>query len=197
MPIPHLKQGTLDGLCGVYALLNAIFQRIYHDRSVSYKHQDDHFRTAMSCLPKMSVLSAVTNGLTCDELMRLTRKFVKHYSFDAGRHRYEIRVDRPYEPNQITNRWQFHDAMRNLYQTERTAAILGMSYRGRSSYRRDQLSKSGHWLALRACKPNGFYVVNNSPNDNYISKNNLLRPAGIYMDFDYHETIVLRAVKVS
>jgi len=195
MPIPHLRQGTLDGLCGIYALLNAIFQRIYHDRGLAYKHQDEHFKRAMGCLPKTSILTAVTDGLTCNELLKLSTKFLKNYRLVISPDEFKIEAGRPFLPQQFSNNLMFHTEIRKIYLEQRTAVILGVSYRMGSQNRRAELNKTGHWLALRACKPSGFYVVNNQPGENFISKNTQMRTNDLRAVIDYDDTIVLRAVK--
>jgi hypothetical protein len=93
------RQGSFDGLCGVYAVINAL-----DPAGVSLRRSQLHadlFKELTYGLGAVSLLSAMHDGLGSDELLRTTRAAFRWLALEHGIH---LTVDAPY----VTRRFKAH-----------------------------------------------------------------------------------------
>lgn len=79
-----LKQGALDGLCGLYSIINAIALAVYPYQPLSDQHQARLFRSGIGWLKRrVSLSDAVLNGLTASTWRALARFLITKYRREA------------------------------------------------------------------------------------------------------------------
>lgn len=136
------KQGQFDGLCGIYAIVNAI-EMTGLTGPRSELHRKLFTRMALD-LPTDKLRSAIEYGLEANDLMRVARR-----SFRWMRHKHEIdlRIMRPY-PDTVFDSCDFYLEVLRLWTEEpRTAVIVSVAMPGIS-----------HWTVVRRVRQTSMTV---------------------------------------
>lgn len=120
-------QGGLDGLCGVYAVINAALLCGIEDQELIFK-------AACRAIPRKRWPNPLWNGINYNELKVMARRSVK-VAVPEGR---KIRVKSPFErapPRDNETYWRKFDA---LFEDDDTlCAIMGVEY------------PTMHWIVVR------------------------------------------------
>ena len=87
-----LRHGDLDGLCGLYAIINAMRQAS-RDRAVAEEVWADLFEAlVLAADDDVGMAEAVVNGIDCRLLTKLLSAGIRHM---ADRHDLRFTVERP------------------------------------------------------------------------------------------------------
>lgn len=143
-----LRQGDLDGLCGVYAIINAI--RVL-DPSLDHHRCRALFKCLLGRLPKCVAprqgLAAVHVGLTSSELKRLFENAQKHVATRLGL-RIRIIVLTRASGKSHQARWSLAQLWKELakHLDRGSSAILGLG------------GKYRHWTVAVRCTPRQIFL---------------------------------------
>ena len=127
MPRPPapLQQGDLDGLCGAYALVNAV-TRLLHDRGFARPEANRLFRGLCRALHRRQKMpQAVWRGTyieDVDAMLRTAQRFVKQ-NFGL-----RIRIERPFEGLEVRRKDRFFKELGDRFGAieGRKVAIIGL-----------------------------------------------------------------------
>lgn len=125
------RQGDLDQLCGIYAVVNAV--QLTLGRSLPYRERLKIFGAMTSALSARTLRRALTDGLTSPELLAAFRKNEGDLNRALG-----IHISAPYERLPFMNLDHFLDRLQIDAGQEHHAAILFLASPGRK-----------HWTVLK------------------------------------------------
>jgi hypothetical protein len=156
LPSP-LQQGDLDGLCGAYAVVNAV-TRLLHDRGFTREDANRLFKRLCHALHRRQKMpQAVWRGThieDVDAMLQTVQRFVRE-SFDL-----RLVVSRPFAAENVKRKDRFFNVLSAAFNADdrRKVAILGLDKPGfhwtnvtdvtRRSFR---LYDSGRCKRLRYC----------------------------------------------
>lgn len=141
------QQGSLDGLCGAYAVVNAIGRALdMPDYMDELAHE--WFRSALDSLPKEVFPEVVWKGTTLEQLTLMAEGVVKAVRHDTRRD-IVLEVDRPIRRNTSTTLAEYLEKLESL-QGPSTALILGIEHA--------QSKGGGHWTVLRRITPSEIHL---------------------------------------
>lgn len=186
MAIKHFNQGDLDGLCGIYAIVNAITHRIIQQRALAQLAADNLFRIALRAVPQEAFPDVLLDGIDHPNLLRVSQKMVRAFAKDSG---IVIRATAPYRNAEVDTVTEFFDYVSERHSNEFTAFVFGISHYDRKSRR-----TGGHWVAFKEFAPHGIKVLNNG-------KSNFIRGTSLRLEsgrqrIDYRETIMFKLLRI-
>jgi hypothetical protein len=168
------RQGDFDGLCGLYALINALDLAGFK-RSRSTIHQR-MFMALTDALPCRKLRAAMTTiGLDGKDLVDAAHTAFPEFRKTLGG---DIKVSRPFKRKSFASDPLFLDALAALVAQPGSAVIINMST---PSYR--------HWTVVNAIGPSKIELRNSStltalPRDRYTIKRGRYR-------ISPHETLLV------
>ena len=129
------RQGTLDGLCGIYAVINAL-ELVGVEYPRGSRLPRDLFRELIHGLGAVSMLAAMQDGLTADELVATA---TLAFEWLHTRHGYRLEITQPLGHRRLRSTRSFLAELRTLLNKPEAAVII--SYDGPTF---------GHWTVARA-----------------------------------------------
>lgn len=136
------KQGTLDSLCGVYAVINALEQVGVVGRR-SLVHTQLFERLVLSMTPHQ-LRSSLVCGLEADDLLSISRKA---FRWMRRTHGVDLRMRRPFVDREFDSTTDYVETLRAQSEGWRRAVIIGFDIPGGS-----------HWTAVRSIEGRRLYV---------------------------------------
>lgn len=128
-----VKQGELDALCGIYALINALEPAgVTGSRGPLHKQL---FRRLTLGLPADRLQAAMFDGLDSEDLLETG---TKAFRWLVRRHRIGIRLERPWHDTDFADIEDFLEALRAPAQKPNAAVIVNVHLPGYS-----------HWSVVR------------------------------------------------
>lgn len=132
-----LRQGDLDGLCGIYSVVNGL-NFLFSIRPAP-GFSEHMFQTVARAIPKSFYPDVLWDGMDIDLLERVARRAAGTIRREIG---FDIEVARPFARRRLTSRQQFLDEAADLMQARYSILILFV----------DWAKKDGggsHWTVLR------------------------------------------------
>lgn len=126
-------QGDLDGLCGVYAVVNALTHSVFASPAEAYELGDEVFREACRSIPRGAWPDVVWEGTLFEDVVKMVRRCLKNLPrLD------ELKMTMPFKkdvPKTDKEYWQRFD---DLFENEgfSACAIIG-------------LTRHRHWIVAR------------------------------------------------
>lgn len=114
-----VRQGTLDGMCGVCSVVNAVSVALGLTRRSSF--QKDLFIQLTHGLGASALLSAMHEGLEADELLRASRHAFTWIECEYG---FELGMFQPFNTERYAKLPIFLDALREKLATPDTGIII-------------------------------------------------------------------------
>ena len=137
-----VKQGALDALCGVYAVVNALeMVGVVGRRSRLHR---DLFSKLILALPAHQVGGAVICGVEAQDLMRASRRA---FRWLRRTHGVDLCIRAPLADRRFEETAPFLDFVRSQAQDWRRAVIVGIEFPGGS-----------HWTVVRAIEGRKLYL---------------------------------------
>ena len=132
--LPPARQGTFDGLCGVYAIINAV--DLLEPRPRRSHFHTDLFVQLTHGLGAAALLASMDYGVTPTELARAAK-----FAFEWLAITYDVRLEisEPFMGRRFTRTPPFVRALRQYVDPPRSVAVISLQRPGRS-----------HWTAVRA-----------------------------------------------
>lgn len=128
-----VKQGELDALCGIYALINALeVTGVTGPRSPMHKQL---FRRLTLGLPADRLQAAMFDGLDSEDLLETGSKA---FRWLGRRHRIRVSLERPWHDTDFTGVEAYIDQLRQSARRSDTAVIVNVHLPGYS-----------HWSVVR------------------------------------------------
>ena len=128
------RQGAFDGLCGVYAIINALeLVGVTGRRSAIH---EELFMELIHSLGAAALLSAMHDGLESWQLVRAAEIGFAQLEHDHG---LRLAISQPFDPSEFGAPEDFYEALRKRVASPRTAVILHVSRAGRD-----------HWTVARS-----------------------------------------------
>lgn len=118
------KQGTLDALCGVYAVVNAL--KVAKVRNAQPTIYRDAFRHLIESIPEDYVHSALIDGLTADEVLQMSRRAFRR----LRKHGVNARVSRPWTDRHDMPLDRYMAHLQRIHDRAGAAAIIRVSRPG-------------------------------------------------------------------
>lgn len=137
-----VKQGDLDALCGVYAIVNALEQLGVTGRR-SVVHTQLFERLVLSLTPHQ-LRSSLVSGLEADDLLYASRKA---FRWLRRVHGIDLRIRRPFEEREFVSESDYVEVLRAQSATWRRAVIIGFDMPGGS-----------HWSVVRSIEGRRLYT---------------------------------------
>lgn len=150
------RQGRLDSLCGVYAILNAVYLLAYPDKQMHPAAMKALFRRGVTILSRQRHLSFTLSwGLDPEPWNRLFKLFLPDVEAEAG---FRIRQHRVFESRPGLMPWEVARGIRShLDQGHPVVLILGGAYdhwtviAGHSDHRLHLFDSYGYcWISTRS-----------------------------------------------
>ena len=136
------KQGVLDALCGVYAVINAIeLVGVVGRRSPLHR---ELFSKLVCALPPDRLRAGVVCGLGADDLTAASRKAFRWLRREHG---VDLRIRQPFADHEFEQTPTYLDAVRAQAENWQRAVIICIEIPGGS-----------HWTVLRAIEGRRLYV---------------------------------------
>ncbi|MCB1460639.1 MAG: hypothetical protein KDJ48_15500 [Nitratireductor sp.] len=154
-----LKQGDLDGLCGIYAVMNAMdlaLNRAMQGAVTPEAVQNEEFRLALAALANGKsasyLIDKIVDGTAVTDLVRVAKaifdKIKKETDGDLS-----IKVSVPYRNHEYKTLGEFLATLENNEQ-DFTATILKVEY--------PESIKSAHWTVLSKIKSDSIKLLDSS-----------------------------------
>ena len=137
-----LKQGTLDALCGIYAIVNAL-EQVGVGGPRSALHQE-LFEKLILALTPHQLRSGLICGLDADDLQYASRKA---FRWLRRTHDVDLRLRIPFLDQEYENASDYVNAIREQSEERQRAVIICVEVPGRS-----------HWTILRSVQGRWVYV---------------------------------------
>lgn len=128
------RQGSLDGLCGVYAIINAL-ELAGVDAPRGSRLQRDMFKQLTHGLGAVGVLTAMQDGLQPEELVATTTLAFEWLKATRG---FGLAVEQPLRAGRVRSTRTFVAAVRGYLAQPETAVVI--------SYER---GNGAHWTVAR------------------------------------------------
>ncbi len=185
--IRHFNQGSLDGLCGVYAIVNVTTHRLYQSRELTNNDSEDLFKTVLKVIPLSLYPDVLWKGLDHEDMLSICRKTVNKMRNQYG---FEVEVSAPYAESDFVSVTEFLDAVSEYHSERPCGFIFGFSYFD------DGERVGGHWVAFKDFKERGFKVINNGRDNNVDSRS--IRVTGTpKCKIDVKETIMMTLTSIN
>lgn len=137
-----VKQGSLDALCGVYAIVNALeMVGVVGRRSELHR---ELFRKLIAALPPHELRGAVVCGLSGEELLRAARRA---FRWLRRTHGVDLRIRAPLADCAFDETAQFIEFLGTRARDWRRAVIICVEFPGGS-----------HWTVVRAIEGRKLYL---------------------------------------
>jgi hypothetical protein len=137
-----VKQGDLDALCGVYAVINALEQVGVVGRR-SPLHTQLFEKLVLSMTPHQ-VRGSLMCGLEADDLIGISRRA---FRWLRSVHGVDLRMRRPFADREFETASDYVEVLRTQAQDWRRAVIVGFDIPGGS-----------HWTVVRSIEGRRLYV---------------------------------------
>ncbi|WP_374576429.1 hypothetical protein [Phenylobacterium sp.] len=135
MTIKTHQQGSLDGLCGVYSVHNALRQLLGARTDEAFDQR--LFRAVLRAVPRSAYPEVLWRGMDLDQLLRVSGRACDYL---LEKHRIEIAAERPFARRRFRFVRDYLDALDEIASTEFVSFILGLEWL------RDG---GGHWSVYR------------------------------------------------
>lgn len=136
------KQGGLDSLCGLYAIVNAVeLVGVTGRRSTLH---EDLFAKLICALPPHRLRTGLLCGLDVDDLLTASRRA---FRWLRKTHDVDLRIRAPFADREFEHGVDYIEAIRAQNETWRKAVIIGVAIPGGS-----------HWTVMRAIEGQRLYV---------------------------------------
>ena len=126
-PLLHLRpfrQGDLDGLCGIYAIVNAIRWALGTSSDLDDEDWQALFASLLRAAEKQSgTASAVTSGINTRPLRSLMRKAADYM---ADQHGLELKLSRPLKGKRKASLKRVIAELRRQADRPQTAVLIGL-----------------------------------------------------------------------
>lgn len=128
------NQGDLDGLCGIYAVVNALNHLLQNktERALS----ESLFEAVLRAIPRRMYPEVLFEGLNVDELQKIARAAVKHLDQEWN---IQVDVTRPFLRRRFKDQPSFLDELDLLEGEQVCSTIIGIDWNG----------VEGHWTVLK------------------------------------------------
>lgn len=170
------RQGTFDGLCGIYAIINAL-----DPAGVSLRRAQLHadlFKELTYGLGSVSLLTAMHDGLELADLLRTARAAFRWLSLEHDIH---LSVEAPYVSRRFKTAQLFIDQLRDHFKADGEAVVVYLVTPGRHHWT-VPISVSGRKLLLR-----------DSGGMTTLPLSKLLVP-GTGWSLSWHDTLLIRSL---
>lgn len=131
-----LRQGRLDNLCGLYAIINAL--DLVGLAGPRRPLHGELFRRLVRAIPADELADAVNHGLEPQQIMAVGSRTFRWLKREHG---IGLLIDRPFEDQQFKNVADCINALRGLSSQPLTAVIISIDMPG-----------AGHWTVVRSIK---------------------------------------------
>jgi hypothetical protein len=182
MRLKPYNQGDLNGLCGMYAVVNAL--HLLFEAGDVPEFGEDIFKATARALPSEAYPAVLWNGMTIDKVLDLAKRAAARV-----KRRIDVRiaVERPFGPDDFPSARAYVQELAALTRSKYASAIVGVNW-GKAR------GGGGHWSVFRRVVNDRVYffdaVERNLPLDR-------LRVRGEHGNrFCTEETIILRIVEI-
>lgn len=182
MKLRPYNQGDLNGLCGMYAVVNAL--HLLFEAGPVPDFGDDIFRATAKALPQDAYPAVLWNGMTIDNMVNLARRAAARV-----RRRVDVKivVQQPFGHDDFPSARAYVQELQAITRSGYASAIIGVNW-GRAR------GGGGHWSVFRRVVNDRVYffdaVERNLPLDK-------LRVRGDRGNrFCTDETIILRVTEI-
>jgi len=143
--MPAYRQGQLDGLCGVYAIINAV-QRLLGKSRVDGV-TDDLFKAVARAIPRKDHPTLLYHGLRRKTVARIARAAARYLNKSLGT---DVAVCQPFRHRTFRNIKAFLSELDTIHMTPSATFILRVDWAGR---------QGGHWTVLKQIKSDRLVLL--------------------------------------
>lgn len=147
MSVYIYRQGDLDGLCGIYSIVNGL--NLLFSVRPEPGFSEDMFETVARAIPKKFYPDVLWEGMDCEILTRIARRAAGVLKERAG---FKIEVAMPFAKRRFKSREQFLDAAAQAIQARYSVLILFVDWPKRDG-------GGSHWTVLRHIADNHLGLV--------------------------------------
>lgn len=173
------KQGDLDGLCGIYAVVNGL----RHVLDWNVRHYTDHdlFQLVAGAVPKADYPDVLWEGMALERLLRIARRATRYLAEEWNE---EVLIETPFVNVEFSDLAAYLTALRHALSQAPSVALLGILWpKGEGG--------GGHWTALEKVTANHLYLLDSGGRRRLPLKN--LRVRGERgLRLETAETVILR-----
>jgi len=141
------QQGQLDGLCGIYSVVNALNYLLENNDTPQIA--EDLFEVVLRAIPRKMYPDVLFSGTTLADLRLVGKAAVRYLD---SRWNLQIKVEQPFIRRRFVDQAQFLEELEQ-YMAERAAvAILGI----------DWSALAGHWTVLQSIRSDELKLIDSS-----------------------------------
>ena len=150
MSFRPFQQGDLDGLCGLYAVANAVHAllEVAHQEPA---FSEKLFEVTARAVPRSDYPDVLFEGVDTDRLFRIAQKVRRHL---ADTYDFAVEVWRPFENRRFKTAAACLEEMEELWSQTPTTFIIGVDWAG--------TGQGGHWTALKEIKSDRLVLHDSS-----------------------------------
>ncbi|MBO1904235.1 hypothetical protein J4G37_04850 [Microvirga sp. 3-52] len=177
----RFEQGHLDGLCGIYSIINALIH-LLQTRSFTDEVARVLFRHLVDSVPKSNRADILLDGMDVFQLEKLCRHASKFMLQECG---LTIEVRRPFKDRRFRTVTDFLYEVSKIWAEHYSGVIIGIEWS----------QQEGHWSVLRGIERNRILLAD-SDKIKSLSRRSLSVASGERNRICPHETIMfhLRAI---
>lgn len=144
-------QGDLDGLCGMYALVNGVHS-LMQSPSDMRDGEDELFQVVAKALKPSDYPKVLWDGTNFGQLKKMSKSLASHleYVFE-GKAKFEVR--QVFKGESFKKISEFISIAQKRFDRQFDIMILGINY----------YPEGGHWTSIRGFDDDGIRIVDSSP----------------------------------
>lgn len=141
-----LKQGDLDGLCGMYAVVNALNHLLSIKPPPGFN--EEMFEVVARSVPRREYPEVLWEGMDVETLTRIARRATRHFEAE-----YEVRitVERPFARRRFRDRHAYFDAVSSYWDKQYSTFIVFIDWPKSVGH--------AHWSVLKTIEDQRICLV--------------------------------------
>lgn len=143
------KQGDLDGLCGIYAMLNAIRDCV--EDAFEKDVHDVLFKAAIDAIPRQLCPRVIYFGIETNQLLSIAEKTTR---FLSEEYQIDIECRRYFENRKFRNALDFLSELRALRLDHITSSVINIAW--------SKADGDSHWTAFKGMLPDYLGLFDSS-----------------------------------
>lgn len=140
-------QGDLDGLCGIYAVVNAL-NHLLQNRSESAL-SESLFEAVLRAIPRRMYPEVLFEGLDVEDLQKIARAAVRHLDQEWN---IQVEVTRPFLRRRFKDQLSFLDELETVVGERPCSTVIGIDWNG----------VEGHWTVLKEIRSDEMRLIDSA-----------------------------------
>ena len=142
------QQGDFNGLCGLYAVLNAILRQ-FEMTGLEQLHEE-MFKVGATAIPKNRFPDVLWDGMDVADLFRIAKAVGRFLRESRG---LDVVVWKPFERRRFANVTAYVEELDGIWSERKASFVIGVDWAG---------GTNGHWTVLDAIGTDALDVLDSA-----------------------------------